>query len=260
MSELSLAKAEHRRAMYWRQSALRMVSSLERQLAAARLKGDVDALQLAQKVVEAERVAHLPRSRFRPPYPRSDGRRPQMKISEVSTTDPEVLDPDAWDTRFGEPPIAIRQAIVACRRATQQKGAAERASSATLDELADLRRRLDQLEGLLGQDCENLIEGIGEVLPRFFDKRLAEAVPDLTATLTARINALDEKVADLEARQLVFKGVWREGTFEPNSLVVKGGGLWLSRVRTTTAPGSNSDDWQLCTKSGQVVPKELAYA
>jgi hypothetical protein len=59
MSELSLAKAEHRRAMYWRQSALRMVSSLERQLAAARLKGDVDALQLAQQVAEAERAARL---------------------------------------------------------------------------------------------------------------------------------------------------------------------------------------------------------
>jgi hypothetical protein len=39
-------------------------------------------------------------------------------------------------------------------------------------------------------------------------------------------------------------------TYEPHSLVVKGGGLWISLAKTVEPPGTTS--WCLVTKSGEV--------
>jgi hypothetical protein len=188
----------------------------------------------------------------------------RAEIEAVSATDPEVLDPELWDTRFGGgPPIGVRQAIVAHRRlVAQEKAAAEQRQNGDAD-VADLHRRVAALEHTLADDGDftrALVEGVGSVLPRFVDKRFRESLPTLTGELTAKVNALAEKVADLEQRQLRFKGVWREGNvYEANSLVIKRGGLWIAKATTITPPGS-SDDWCLCTKSGEVVPKEPVCA
>jgi hypothetical protein len=59
MREVELARQEYRRCKYWRQSALHRCSNLEKQLSAARLKGDVGAYLLAQQLADAETAARL---------------------------------------------------------------------------------------------------------------------------------------------------------------------------------------------------------
>jgi hypothetical protein len=191
-----------------------------------------------------------------------------MKVPEVSTTDPEVLDPDAWDTRFGGPPIAVRQAIVACRRATQQKVAAERAASATLDELADLRRRLDHFEQLFGVDAENLVEGLGRVLPKFVHREtedLKRRLADLEArTPLVRKDADDlvRRVDELERAQMRFRGTYKSGElYRAGDLTIRSGSLWVCLESTTEPPGgSGSGHWQLAVKRGSVASREPGYA
>jgi hypothetical protein len=158
---------------------------------------------------------------------------------------------------------ATRIALAETRQRREQAEARQYADARALAELAELRQRVAMLEDTLsesGDFTSGLVEGIGSVLPRFIDKRLRELLPTLTGDLTAKVNALEEKVADLDQRQLRFRGVWREGNvYEANSLVIKRGGLWIAKATTTTPPGS-SDDWCLCTKSGEVVPKEPVFA
>jgi hypothetical protein len=175
----------------------------------------------------------------------------------VPADDPELR---ALNARNCEP--GRRFALAESRRlAAEQR--AKSTGPTTAADVADLHRRVAALEHTLAEDGDftrALVEGVGSVLPRFVDKRLREFLPTLTGELTAKVNALAEKVADLEQRQLRFKGVWREGNvYEANSLVIKRGGLWIAKATTITPPGS-SDDWRLCTKSGEVVPKEPVCA
>jgi hypothetical protein len=175
----------------------------------------------------------------------------------VPADDPELR---ALNARNCEP--GRRFALAESRRlAAEQR--AKSTGLTTAADVADLHRRVAVLEHTLAEDGDftrALVEGVGSVLPRFVDKRLRESLPTLTGELTAKVNALAEKVADLEQRQLRFKGVWREGNvYEANSLVIKRGGLWIAKATTITPPGS-SDDWCLCTKSGEVVPKEPVCA
>jgi hypothetical protein len=61
---------------------------------------------------------------------------------------------------------------------------------------------------------------------------------------------MDARFAELEQAIPRFCGVYAAGrTYEPNSLVVKSGSLWISLARTTEPPGRSS--WQLCVKQGE---------
>jgi hypothetical protein len=65
---------------------------------------------------------------------------------------------------------------------------------------------------------------------------------------TAHTNALEARVAELEARQLKYLGVWRDAPHLPGNLVTHAGALWHCWKATTTRPGT-SDDWQLTGKT-----------
>jgi hypothetical protein len=48
---------------------------------------------------------------------------------------------------------------------------------------------------------------------------------------------------------MVYKGIWKEGTYTKGSTVTTGGSLWHCNRDTTDKPGT-SEAWQLCAKKG----------
>jgi len=48
---------------------------------------------------------------------------------------------------------------------------------------------------------------------------------------------------------MVYKGIWKEGSYKQGSTVTTGGSLWHCNKDTTDKPGT-SEAWQLCAKKG----------
>jgi len=48
---------------------------------------------------------------------------------------------------------------------------------------------------------------------------------------------------------MVYKGIWKEGTYTKGNTVTTGGSLWHCNKDTTDKPGT-SEAWQLCAKKG----------
>jgi hypothetical protein len=190
----------------------------------------------------------------------------RAEIEAVSATDPEVLDPELWDTRFeGGPPIGVRQAIVAHRRlVAQEKAAAEQRQNGDA-EVADLHRRVDALEQALADDGDyttGIVEGVAEVMPRFFEKELRLAGPTLIGELTAKVNALEEKVADLEAKpSMRYRGIWDESEiYAKGDVTTLAGGAWVAVSNPIDRPGKPDSGWQLAVKSASAPRKEPVLA
>jgi hypothetical protein len=65
------------------------------------------------------------------------------------------------------------------------------------------------------------------------------------------IKTLRKEIAEVEAKQLRFGGVFEPGqSYSPGSLVIKAGGLWHCNSPTTDTPGK-SNAWTLAVKSGE---------
>jgi uncharacterized protein (DUF885 family) len=124
------------------------------------------------------------------------------------------------------------------RRWATEDGAADLAESALAREVSDLRRRAAKLETTLAAVIEAA------------NKNMASVDKDLDGIIKA-IDGLCAGVEAVKATVPRFCGVHAAArTYEPNSLVVKNGSLWISLVKTTQGPGTT--DWQLCTKQGDV--------
>jgi hypothetical protein len=115
------------------------------------------------------------------------------------------------------------------------------AKSVMGQQLADLSRRLARIEQVLGPGGEILIEAIGEFVGRTLRKSLDQLRSEL-----------EQKLADVERKQLRFLGVHEPGRqYVPGNMVVRSGGLWCCLAMTTEQPGRSSC-WQLCVKSGEI--------
>jgi hypothetical protein len=114
--------------------------------------------------------------------------------------------------------------------------AAARAQDWRTRQVVEHGRRLDRLE-------RALFNANGD---------LSDTLVDVFAKVLARERkGFEQKLTEIERQIPKFHGVHEAGrTYEPHSLVVKGGGLWISLIKTTRPPGC--EDWQLCTKSGEV--------
>jgi uncharacterized protein YaiI (UPF0178 family) len=112
-------------------------------------------------------------------------------------------------------------------RWSREDAAVVPADDALAREVVELRQRLATIEGFL-----------------FRRDGLAATLSKVQSELRAEIKALEVTIPR-------FCGVHEAGrTYEPHSLVIRGGSLWISLCRTTQPPGT--DAWQLCTKSGEV--------
>jgi hypothetical protein len=61
-------------------------------------------------------------------------------------------------------------------------------------------------------------------------------------------DALEKRIANLEADAVSFQGVWKEGAvYKPKSLVTDHGAIWISLRETASRPPSG--DWKLAAKS-----------
>jgi hypothetical protein len=72
----------------------------------------------------------------------------------------------------------------------------------------------------------------------------------LIALLADKVQKLDKRLHELEARTLKYCGVWRAGeSYCPDNFVTDHGGLWCARRTTTSRPGAD-DSWTLAVKRG----------
>jgi hypothetical protein len=79
------------------------------------------------------------------------------------------------------------------------------------------------------------------------DKRLNE----ICGNMLTVCKKFERRIERLEASQVKFCGVWKQGeTYPENGLVSHQGGLWLCRAPTSSRPGSGSPAWRLCVKKG----------
>jgi hypothetical protein len=164
-----------------------------------------------------------------------------MSEAEVSRLVPH----DDLELRAGSHDPAHRYALAESRKLAAAHPGAVRLDAGSAAELAELRQRVEALEAF---NQAGLIQGIGEALRNCLPKLIERHV----GHLIAKVDALQEEVEDLRARQVVFKGIFKPGScYEKGSLVIHRGGLWTALETTTTPPGS-SNDWQLSCKSGAV--------
>jgi hypothetical protein len=82
-------------------------------------------------------------------------------------------------------------------------------------------------------------------------KELADIIRQGTAPLCARIEELENRVKQLEARPSKVKacGVRVEREYNSGNLTVYNGSMWCAQERTKSKPGTDST-WQLYVKPG----------
>jgi hypothetical protein len=93
----------------------------------------------------------------------------------------------------------------------------------------------------------NFVERLGESISTAVRSALAGRV----GALDQRVVLLEQRLAEVEAGQAVYRGVWRDGaTFPPGAMVTVGGSLWCAEAATSTRPGTAGSAWRLCVKAG----------
>jgi hypothetical protein len=51
---------------------------------------------------------------------------------------------------------------------------------------------------------------------------------------------------------IIYREVWRDGTYQAGDAVTRGGSLWIAMRETTTTPGAPNSDWRLAVKKGDI--------
>lgn len=78
---------------------------------------------------------------------------------------------------------------------------------------------------------------------------LAEDMRTVTVRHALTDGAVVEKQVKVPA--LVYREIWREGTYEQGDAVTRDGSTWICRVARTTATPGSSEDWKLAVKKGR---------
>ncbi len=78
---------------------------------------------------------------------------------------------------------------------------------------------------------------------------LAEDLRSVTVRHALTDGAVVEKQVKVPA--LVYREIWREGTYEQGDAVTRDGSTWICRVASTTATPGTSEDWKLAVKKGR---------
>ena len=97
-------------------------------------------------------------------------------------------------------------------------------------------------------------------MPQFEDdlaKELADLIRQHVAVVTKplreKIEALERKVVELQAKGVEYRGVWQRAcSYERGAIVTFEGSMWvcIQNVEPNTRPGQ-SQGWQLCCRAGR---------
>jgi len=68
--------------------------------------------------------------------------------------------------------------------------------------------------------------------------------------LQPRLNALEQRIEELERHPFRYVGTWEAGAYDKGEFASHSGSLWFCHAPTSSKPGT-SDDWQLCVKKGR---------
>ena len=92
---------------------------------------------------------------------------------------------------------------------------------------------------------------MAEQIEESLGREIADIIRQHVAAAT---DLLRDRIRSLEARPpLKYCGVWVAGkTYPENSLVTKGGSLWIAKQTTAAFPGGGAEpgSWQLCVRRG----------
>ncbi len=93
------------------------------------------------------------------------------------------------------------------------------------------------------------LKGTAEAVKGYVTEKAAQPIQKLSEEL----EGLQQKVADLESRQLKYLGVWNDDTFYPRgSVLTHSGSLWHCDIGNAgVAPGKSPEHWTLCVKRGR---------
>lgn len=112
-------------------------------------------------------------------------------------------------------------------------------------------RRFDVQAAPVAAARDESLEVYGSVIVKLVE--FTESMNERNKERNAKITALEEKIAELEARPagMPYKGIWSPGeAYREGELATLAGSLWHCRALTYSRPGTDST-WQLCVKKGQ---------
>jgi hypothetical protein len=87
--------------------------------------------------------------------------------------------------------------------------------------------------------------------PAPYTHRHREADSLVMTALFGRLMAMEERIAELEANPLTYRGTFEEGvTYPARSFVSHGGSMWFTPTKTKSRPNEGAP-WKLVVKHGR---------
>jgi hypothetical protein len=145
-----------------------------------------------------------------------------------------------WD----RPPLFTRAAMREMFLDEKARHAARDAADWRTKEVADLRRRVARLEGVLGTGGKRLIDELASGFGRALSRSRTREREQLLAEVEKRFE---------ERALLSYAGVWSEGVaYRKGSMVSHAGSAWVAigGVEPGAKPG-RAPEWRLAVKSGE---------
>jgi integrin beta 3 len=96
-------------------------------------------------------------------------------------------------------------------------------------------------DGLNGKDGA---DGLG------FGDLVVEQDGDRGVVVKAVLGEASKTLGRLAIPALIYRGVWRQATYEPGDVLTWAGAMWHCNETTSEKPGEGSKAWTLCVKKG----------
>ena len=81
---------------------------------------------------------------------------------------------------------------------------------------------------------------------------IASVIKPVTDKLSARVAALEARLAEVEGKGIAYRGVWQKAEgYKRGDAVTSAGSLWIAtKDQPLDVPGARAADWQLAVKRG----------
>lgn len=104
-----------------------------------------------------------------------------------------------------------------------------------------LWKTFEQTKGMKGWEC--IIEGMSDISIDYDGEK------SIAIKIEKSSGEISEKSFNVPV--MIYKGIWKQGTYSKGDTVTIGGSLYHCNKETTDARPATSEDWTLCAKRGQ---------
>jgi len=109
----------------------------------------------------------------------------------------------------------------------------------------DGRDGLPGVQGEKGRDGINGKDGLG------WDDITVVKTDERTVCVRIAREGCETKEWSIDFPTLIYRGIWREGSYKYQDAVTLQGSLWIALKETAEKPGDGSKDWRLAAKRGR---------